>query len=169
MRNRVIVYLMIPILIFIGILIAPPSEDSLKLATATAVNIHEMIPFEKEYTRQDVLEEFSKDGKVAVVEEWRLERGARTTYSYILRLRGFDQITQIDAGAANTRADGYFAMQAHSPLFEGDKPLNIGYPIVMFNLEQRLVIGQMDIRVIYEEDGQLKKWLLTEEEEENDE
>lgn len=50
MRSRVMVYLLIPILIFIGILITPPSEESLKLATMTVVSIQEMIPNEKEYT-----------------------------------------------------------------------------------------------------------------------
>lgn len=163
MRSRVMVYLLIPILIFIGILISPPSEDSLKLATSTVVSIQEMVPYDKEYTVQKVLDEVTKDGKTAIIEEWQLERGARTSYSYVLRLRGFSQVTQIDAGAANTRSDGYFAMQAHSPLFESDKPLSIGYPMILFNSEQRLVIGQMDIRVIYEEDGRLQKWLVTEE------
>jgi hypothetical protein len=73
-------------------------------------------------------------------------------------------VTQIDAGAANTRSDGYYAMQAHSPIFETDKPVSTDYPIVVFNSEQRLVIGQMDVRVIYEEDGQLKKWIVLEDE-----
>ncbi|WP_214826388.1 hypothetical protein [Exiguobacterium algae] len=164
MRSRVIIYLMIPILIFIGILISPPSEESLKLETATVVSIQELIPYEREFTRQDVLRELTKGEKSATIEEWRLERGARTSYSYILRLKGFEQLIQIDAGAANTRSDGYFAMQSHSPLFESGKPLNIKHPIILFNSEQRLVIGQMDIRVIYEENERLQQWLVTEEE-----
>ncbi|QLQ22124.1 MAG: hypothetical protein HZT42_07185 [Paracoccaceae bacterium] len=164
MRSRVMVYLLIPILIFIGILITPPSEESLKLATMTVVSIQEMIPYEKEYTAQKVLEERSVDDKSAIIEEWRLEQGARTSYSYVLRLRGFYHVTQIDAGATNTRSDGYYAMQAHSPIFETDKPVSTNYPIVVFSSEQRLVIGQMDVRVIYEEDDQLKKWFVLEDE-----
>ncbi|WP_214713719.1 hypothetical protein [Exiguobacterium sp. s151] len=162
MRSRVIIYLLIPILIFIGILITPPSEESQKVATMTAVNIQEMIPYEREYTAQKVLLEEANDGREAIIEEWRLERGARTTYSYVLRLQGFDTVIQVDAGAANTRSDGYYAMQAHSPVFEADEPLSIGYPIVLFASEQRLVLNQMEVRVLYEEDGVIEKWRILE-------
>ncbi|TCI31995.1 hypothetical protein EVJ33_02630 [Exiguobacterium sp. SL-10] len=164
MRSRVIIYLLIPILIFIGILITPPSEESQKVATMTAVNIQEMIPYEREYTAQKVLLEEVNDGREAMIEEWRLERGARTTYSYVLRLQGFDTVIQVDAGAANTRSDGYYAMQAHSPVFEADEPLSIGYPIVLFASEQRLVLNQMEVRVLYEEENQIKKWRILESE-----
>jgi hypothetical protein len=164
MRSRVIIYLLIPILIFIGILITPPSEESQKVATMTAVNIQEMIPYEPEYTAQKVLVEEVNDDREAIIEEWRLERGARTTYSYVLRLQGFETVIQVDAGAANTRSDGYFAMQAHSPVFEADEPLSIGYPIVLFVSEQRLVLNQMEVRVLYEEDGKIEKWRILESE-----
>ncbi|WP_214887908.1 hypothetical protein [Exiguobacterium sp. s142] len=167
MQSRVIIYLLIPILIFIGILITPPSEESQKLATMTAVNIQEMIPYEREYTAQEVLFEANQNDHEAVIEEWRLERGARTTYSYVLRLQGFETVIQVDAGAANTRSDGYYAMQAHSPIYEADEPLSIGYPLVLFASEQRLVLSQMEVRVIYEEDGALKKWNITAKEDMN--
>jgi len=153
MRSRVIIYLLIPILIFIGILITPASEESQKVATMTAVNIQEMIPYEREYTAQQVLLEKTNDGREAKIEEWRLERGTRTTYSYVLRLQGFETVIQVDAGAANTRSDGYYAMQAHSPVFEADEPLSTGYPIILFATEQRLVLNQMEVRVLYEVDG----------------
>lgn len=162
MRSRVIIYLLIPILIFIGILITPPSEESQKVATMTAVNIQEMIPYEREYTAQKVLLEEMNDGREAIIEEWRLERGARTTYSYVLRLQGFETVIQVDAGAANTRSDGYYAMQAHSPVFKADEPLSTGYPIVLFATEQRLVLNQMEVRVLYEEDGKIEKWRILE-------
>ncbi|MCT4795217.1 hypothetical protein [Exiguobacterium alkaliphilum] len=165
MRSRVIIYLLIPILIFIGILITPASEESQKVATMTAVNIQEMIPYEREYTAQQVLLEKTNDGREAKIEEWRLERGARTTYSYVLRLQGFETVIQVDAGAANTRSDGYYAMQAHSPVFEADEPLSIGYPIILFATEQRLVLNQMEVRVLYEEDGVIEKWRILESEE----
>ncbi len=164
MRSRVIIYLLIPILIFIGILITPPSEESQKVATMTAVNIQEMIPYEREYTSQKLLLEETLHDYEAVLEEWQLERGARTSYSYVLRLRGFETVVQVDAGAANTRSDGYYAMQAHSPIYEADKPLSIGYPIILFATEQRLVLNQMEVRVIYEENGELKKWSITSQE-----
>lgn len=162
MRSRVIIYLLIPILIFIGILITPPSEESQKVATMTAVNIQEMIPYEREYTAQKVLLEEVNDGREAIIEEWQLERGARTTYSYVLRLQGFETVLQVDAGAANTRSDGYYAMQAHSPVFEADEPLSIGYPIVLFASEQRLVLNQMEVRILYEEDSVIEKWRILE-------
>ena len=160
MRSRVIIYLLIPILIFIGILITPASEESQKVATMTAVNIQEMIPYEREYTAQQVLLEKTNDGREAKIEEWLLERGARTTYSYVLRLQGFETVIQVDAGAANTRSDGYYAMQAHSPVFEADEPLSTGYPIILFATEQRLVWNQMEVRVLYEEDGVIEKWRI---------
>ncbi|MEW8966153.1 hypothetical protein [Exiguobacterium alkaliphilum] len=165
MRSRVIIYLLIPILIFIGILITPASEESQKVATMTAVNIQEMIPYEHEYTAQQVLLEKTNDGREAKIEEWRLERGARTTYSYVLRLQGFETVIQVDAGAANTRSDGYYAMQAHSPVFEADEPLSTGYPIILFATEQRLVLNQMEVRVLYEVDGVIEKWRILESEE----
>ncbi|WP_214841946.1 hypothetical protein [Exiguobacterium sp. s150] len=165
MRSRVIIYLLIPILIFIGILITPASEESQKVATMTAVNIQEMIPYEREYTAQQVLLEKTNDGREAKIEEWRLERGARTTYSYVLRLQGFETVIQVDAGAANTRSDGYYAMQAHSPVFEADEPLSTGYPIILFATEQRLVLNQMEVRVLYEVDGVIEKWRILESEE----
>ncbi|WP_445001781.1 hypothetical protein [Exiguobacterium alkaliphilum] len=165
MRSRVIIYLLIPILIFIGILITPASEESQKVATMTAVNIQEMIPYEREYTAQQVLLEKTNDGREAKIEEWRLERGARTTYSYVLRLQGFETVIQVDAGAANTRSDGYYAMQAHSPVFEADEPLSTGYPIILFATEQRLVLNQMEVRVLYEKDGVIEKWRILESEE----
>ncbi|MDX5323800.1 MAG: hypothetical protein LPJ96_09310 [Exiguobacterium sp.] len=165
MRSRVIIYLLIPILIFIGILITPASEESQKVATMTAVNIQEMIPYEREYTAQQVLLEKTNDGREAKIEEWRLERGTRTTYSYVLRLQGFETVIQVDAGAANTRSDGYYAMQAHSPVFEADEPLSTGYPIILFATEQRLVLNQMEVRVLYEVDGVIEKWRILESEE----
>ncbi|KDN59251.1 hypothetical protein [Exiguobacterium sp. AB2] len=165
MRSRVIIYLLIPILIFIGILITPASEESQKVATMTAVNIQEMIPYEREYTAQQVLLEKTNDGREAKIEEWRLERGARTTYSYVLRLQGFETVIQVDAGAANTRSDGYYAMQAHSPVFEADEPLSTGYPIILFATEQRLVLNQMEVRVLYEVDGVIENWRILESEE----
>ena len=165
MRSRVIIYLLIPILIFIGILITPASEESQKVATMTAVNIQEMIPYEREYTAQQVLLEKTNDGREAKIEEWRLERGARTTYSYVLRLQGFETVIQVDAGAAHTRSDGYYAMQAHSPVFEADEPLSTGYPIILFATEQRLVLNQMEVRVLYEVDGVIEKWRILESEE----
>ncbi|MFN4214243.1 hypothetical protein [Exiguobacterium sp.] len=164
MRSRVIIYLLIPILIFIGILITPPSEESQKVATMTAVNVQEMIPYEREYTAQKVLLEETLHEYEAVIEEWQLERGARISYSYVLRLRGFETVVQVDAGAANTRSDGFYAMQAHSPIFQATQPLSTGYPIILFATEQRLVLNQMDIRVIYEENGELKKWHITSQE-----
>ncbi|MCC5893528.1 hypothetical protein [Exiguobacterium sp.] len=164
MRSRVIIYLLIPILIFIGILITPPSEESQKVATMTAVNVQEMIPYEREYTAQKVLLEETLHEYEAVIEEWQLERGARISYSYVLRLRGFETVVQVDAGAANTRSDGFYAMQAHSPIFQAAQPLSTGYPIILFATEQRLVLNQMDIRVIYEENGELKKWHITSQE-----
>ena len=115
-----------------------------------------------EYTAQKVLLEEVNDGREAIIEEWRLERGARTTYSYMLRLQGFETVIQVDAGAANTRSDGYYAMQAHSPVFEADEPLSTGYPIVLFATEQRLVLNQMEVRILYEEDGVIEKWRILE-------
>lgn len=160
MRSRVAIYLLIPILIFIGIVITPPSEESLKVETATVVNIQEMIPYELEHTAQSDINTFEQEGRTLRLEEWSLARGARTTYYYVARLRGVDHVVQIDAGAANTRSDGFFAMQAHSPLFETDDPLPVGYPIVLFQSEQPLVTSQIQIRVLYKENESVFEWRI---------
>lgn len=161
MTIRGIIFLLIPLLIFIGILIAPDSEDSPQISTTTVVNVQEMIPYELEHTKHEQLIEAKENHYVALVEEWQFEQGAQTIYSYVLRLQGNIAVLQIDAGASSTRSDGYYALQAHSPVYNSDDPLIIGYPIVLFTSEQRLPLNELDVRILYETNDLIKKWRVS--------
>lgn len=149
MSQRFWIFLSIPVLIFVGILLSPVSEDAQQIKRLDTLRLDDMVEYKIEYTSEKTLQRFSRQQVEAQIVEYKLARGARNTYIYVLNLDTPLDLARIDIGANTARSDGYYVAQVHSPVFATPYRFHNNEPYFLFSSTQRVPkdLFQIDLLV----------------------